>query len=145
MRYLLGCSSVHGLDIQQGHAIYEALKKSHLAPEAFQTTPHFETQLPFMDWESVTPKIPKLLRCYLGLGAKICGRPSMDESFGTIDFLTLLDLKDLSLNISNAFWGRKRPRNTICFSSDNRKGILKSSPGQPSDSFLVVGCRQSFE
>ena len=105
LRYLLGCSSLHGLDIQQGHAIYEALKKSHLAPEAFQTTPHFETQLPFMDWESVTPRIPKLLRCYLSLGAKICGRPSMDESFGTIDFLTLLDLKDLSLNIQQRFLG----------------------------------------
>ena len=58
-----------------------------------------------MDWESVTPKIPKLLRCYLGLGAKICARPSMDESFGTIDFLTLLDLKDLSKNIQQRFLG----------------------------------------
>ena len=105
LRYLLGCTSVHGLEIQQGYAIYEALKKSHLAPKAFQTTPYFEGQLPFMDWESVTPKIPKLLRCYLSLGAKICARPFMDESLRTIDFLTLLDLKGLSNNIQQRFLG----------------------------------------
>ena len=105
LRYLLGCTSVHGLDIQQGHAIYEALKKSHLAPEAFQTTPYFEGLLPFMDWESVTPKIPKLLRCYLSLGAKICTRHFMDESLRTIDLLTLLDLKGLSNNIQQRFLG----------------------------------------
>lgn len=41
-------------------------------------------------------KIPKLLRAYLTLGAKICGPPALDKNFKTIDFLTLLDLETMS-------------------------------------------------
>ena len=37
----------------------------------------------------------KLLRAYLAIGAKICGPPAIDRAFGTIDFLTLLDLYTL--------------------------------------------------
>jgi putative hemolysin len=37
----------------------------------------------------------KLLRAYLAIGAKICGPPAIDSEFGTIDFLTLLDLHAL--------------------------------------------------
>jgi putative hemolysin len=40
--------------------------------------------------------VPKLLRTYLSLGAKICGPPALDRDFQTIDFLTLLDLETLS-------------------------------------------------
>jgi len=40
-------------------------------------------------------KIPKLLRAYLTIGARICGPPAMDREFGTIDFLTLLDLANI--------------------------------------------------
>jgi putative hemolysin len=38
---------------------------------------------------------PKLMRAYLSIGAKICGPPAIDHEFGTIDFLTLLDLRTL--------------------------------------------------
>jgi putative hemolysin len=41
-------------------------------------------------------KIPKLLRAYLSVGAKICGPPAIDRAFKTIDFLTLADLEDVS-------------------------------------------------
>ena len=41
------------------------------------------------------PKIPKLLRAYLSIGAKICGPPALDREFKTIDFLTLLDWHEL--------------------------------------------------
>jgi putative hemolysin len=33
-----------------------------------------------------------LLRAYLTVGAQVCGPPALDAQFGTIDFLTLLDL-----------------------------------------------------
>jgi putative hemolysin len=39
--------------------------------------------------------IPKLLRAYLALGAKICGPPALDRQFKTVDFLTFLDLEAL--------------------------------------------------
>ncbi|HEY6152482.1 MAG TPA: GNAT family N-acyltransferase [Candidatus Udaeobacter sp.] len=37
----------------------------------------------------------RLLRAYLAIGARICGPPAIDREFGTIDFLTLLDLHAL--------------------------------------------------
>ena len=45
--------------------------------------------------ESASDKIPKLLRAYLAVGAKICGPPAIDREFKTIDFLTLMDLETL--------------------------------------------------
>ena len=39
--------------------------------------------------------VPKLLRTYLAIGARICGPPAIDLEFKTIDFLTLLDLERL--------------------------------------------------
>jgi 1-acyl-sn-glycerol-3-phosphate acyltransferase len=41
-------------------------------------------------------KVPKLLKTYLAIGARIAAPPAWDREFGTIDFLTLLDLKLLS-------------------------------------------------
>jgi putative hemolysin len=35
------------------------------------------------------------MQIYLGLGARVCGPPARDRQFGTIDFLTLLDLETL--------------------------------------------------
>lgn len=43
-----------------------------------------------------TVKAPKLLRTYLELSAWICGPPAIDRDFRTIDFLTLLDLEQIS-------------------------------------------------
>jgi putative hemolysin len=36
-----------------------------------------------------------LLNSYLKSGAVVCGRPALDKSFKCIDFLTLLDVRDL--------------------------------------------------
>ena len=50
--------------------------------------------------------IPKLLRAYLTLGAKICGAPALDRQFKTIDFLTVLDLATVSPPPpARGFWG----------------------------------------
>jgi putative hemolysin len=51
----------------------------------------------------VQPKVPKLLKTYLTIGARICGAPAWDREFGTIDFLTLLDLKTISASARNRF------------------------------------------
>ena len=49
--------------------------------------------------------IPKLLRAYLTLGAKICGPPALDQQFKTVDFLTLLDLEALPPQARMRFLG----------------------------------------
>lgn len=49
------------------------------------------------------PRIPKLLRTYIGVGARICGPPAWDREFGTIDLLTLLDLQQICPAPRNRF------------------------------------------
>jgi len=46
--------------------------------------------------------VPKLLRAYLNIRARICGPPALDTQFKTIDFLTMLDLA----NVPKGLFGR---------------------------------------
>jgi putative hemolysin len=47
--------------------------------------------------------VPKLLKTYLAIGSRICGSPAWDREFGTIDFLTLFDLKAISPSARTRF------------------------------------------
>lgn len=94
-RYMIGCSSLNSQEPAVGSAVYQKLQ-STLAPEQFRTKPLAPLALPVVP-AAPTAEPPKLLRTYLCLGAWICGEPAIDREFKTIDFLTLLDLDNLSL------------------------------------------------
>lgn len=99
-RYLIGCSSLPTVDPAAGTAAYSQLMRAHLAPGPWRTRPMPAYECP-LDRMAVEPvRIPRLLAGYFSLGAKICGPPALDREFGTIDFLTVLDLELLP---SNAF------------------------------------------
>jgi putative hemolysin len=103
-RYLLGCSSITSQDAAVGASAYTDLcRKKHLAETCWQTRPtaKFECALERMAEEPAT--IPKLLRAYLSIGAKICGPPALDREFKTIDFLTFVDLEQLSPSARERF------------------------------------------
>ena len=114
LRYLIGCSSLNSKDPAEGWRMYRELERYRVSPE-FETVPTkayecpseqagVETQLSSdPDNHSVPPKVPKLLKTYLTIGARICAPPAWDREFGTIDFLTLLDLKTLSQAARNRF------------------------------------------
>jgi len=93
-RYLIGCSSLTSQDPAHGTAVYGAMRE-HLADPPLRTTPQPAFAMPLMSPENASDKIPKLLRAYLAVGAKICGPPAIDRDFKTIDFLTLMDLETL--------------------------------------------------
>ena len=95
-RYLIGCSSITAQDPLTGASAFTELCRKHLSAPAWRTRPlpAYECSLQQLAPEPV--KIPKLLRAYLTLGAKICGPPALDPHFKTIDFLTVMDLKTLA-------------------------------------------------
>ena len=96
LRYLIGCSSLNSQDPRVGWQMYRQLS-DFLVSEEFRTAPAPMYTLPFADEApEVMGKVPKLLRTYIGIGAKICGAPALDREFGTIDFLTLLDMRELT-------------------------------------------------
>jgi putative hemolysin len=108
-RMLIGCSSLTSQDPLDGVTAYRQLR-SHLVQPALRTQPRPEFVVAggddaggFGAWSHQTdPGSPtpatassRLLRAYLAIGARICGPPAIDRDFGTIDFLTLLDLHAL--------------------------------------------------
>ena len=102
-RYLIGCSSLTSQDPALGHAMYAHLAGDHLAAEYFRTAPLPAYALPDSEALTECPEPPRLLRTYLTVGAKICGSPAIDREFGTIDFLTLIDLRALPATASNRY------------------------------------------
>jgi putative hemolysin len=104
-RYLVGCSSLTSQDPAVGASAYADLCRKHLAPKCWQTKPlpHYECSMHHLAAERVN--IPKLLRAYMTLGAKICGPPALDPHFKTIDFLTLLDLDAMPMATKLRFFG----------------------------------------
>jgi putative hemolysin len=103
LRYLIGCSSLSSQDPQAGWEMYRQLSEFLVEPE-FRTTPLPRYELPPVATVSaVEMKIPKLIKTYIAVGARICGAPAWDREFGTIDFLTLLDLAHLTPAARNRF------------------------------------------
>ena len=104
-RYLIGSSSLNSQDPLVGASAYSELCRHHLPVWNWLThpLPRYECPLNCLAEEPV--KIPKLLRAYLSLGAKICGPPALDRQFKTIDFLTMLDLDALSASARARFLG----------------------------------------
>jgi putative hemolysin len=111
-RFLIGCSSISSQDPADGIAVYEKLRP-YLVAHELQTYPRAEfrvvaggddagwldaspsEELPGSTPPATTGASSRLLRAYLAIGARICGPPAIDRDFGTIDFLTLLDLNVL--------------------------------------------------
>ena len=94
-RYFFGCSSITSQEPAIGASAYAELCRKSLADPRYRTQPRLEYDCPLSCLSEERPKIPKLLRAYLGIGAKICGPPALDRQFKTIDFLTMLDLETL--------------------------------------------------
>ena len=122
LRYLIGCSSINSQEPAEGWQMYSQLAHYRVPPE-FETEPTDAFACPIepqgtaqlsplqpdrslpapQDSVAAEVKVPKLLRTYLAIGARIAAPPAWDRAFGTIDFLTLLDLKLLSPSARNRF------------------------------------------
>lgn len=116
LRYLLGCSSLNSQDPVLGWKMFDQLGHYRVSPE-FMTTTTEAFACPIeplqesaqngactVNEEACEPvKVPKLLKTYLAIGARIAAPPAWDREFGTIDFLTLLDLRTMSTAARNRF------------------------------------------
>jgi putative hemolysin len=119
-RFLIGCSSISSQDPADGIAVYQKLQ-AYLVARELRTHPRAQFRVVAgrgdAGWFGISPNegLPgssppatadassKLLRAYLTIGAKICGPPAIDRDFGTIDFLTLLDLQALPVIVRAHF------------------------------------------
>jgi putative hemolysin len=118
-RYLIGCSSLTSQDPAHGHALYNRFiaEKNIAAPE-FLTNPLPGFRLDELEPMVNCPPPPKLLRAYLGVGAKICSTPAIDRAFGTIDFLTMIDFFNAESNATERFLERPKMARSISPGTD---------------------------
>lgn len=98
--HLAGCASV---GLADGGATAAGLwdllvRDRRLAPAGLWALPHvpFDVHVPARPSPLV---VPPLVRTYLGIGARICGRPAHDVAFGTADFYGLLAMSDIAPRI----------------------------------------------
>jgi putative hemolysin len=114
-RYLIGCSSLTSQDAAHGQAIYRRfVDEGHIAAQEFLTAPLPAYRLEEVEPMEQCPPPPKLLRAYLGVGAKICSTPAIDRAFGTIDFLTMIDCFNADAIATERFLERpNRPESRV--------------------------------
>jgi putative hemolysin len=119
VRFLIGCSSISSRDPMEGAAMYRELQR-YLVGSELQTQPRAGFRVvgarndlglqrgdiahkTGLTAPAAAGASSKLLSAYLAIGAKICGPPAIDRDFGTIDFLTLLDLHALPVIVRAHF------------------------------------------
>ena len=93
-RYLIGCCSLTSQDPCDGAAVFASVRP-YMAQPHLISAPHPAFALPPCTAVPASMQPPKLLRAYLAMGACICAEPAIDRAFGTIDFLTMIDLQSL--------------------------------------------------
>ena len=105
--HLFGCCSLTTQDGRVGNAAHAFLvAEGRLHPSArawplpgFECGPHVHGDSP-----EEPVDIPPLFQSYLNLGAKICGPPAIDREFRTIDFLVVLDVRELESHVFRSFF-----------------------------------------
>ncbi len=104
---LFGCCSLTTQDGRVGNAVHARLVKGgHLHTEArVWPLPGLECGLHgegAVDEKAL--EIPPLFQSYLNLGSRICGPPAIDREFQTIDFLVVLDVRELEPHVYRGFF-----------------------------------------
>ncbi len=113
---LIGCSSIKVTDARSAALIYKYFEiNDNLNSEIFSVRSKYEME-DFIFWlmifsQGLTPqqiseaeeKIPSLLKSYIKAGAKVASYPAYDKDFNCIDFVTLLERKNLDSKLVRKF------------------------------------------
>ncbi len=106
-RYFFGCCSIFTQDCETGKNVFRQLKSDGFLHEKFRVEPRKEK---ICDSEDVSEnskaaELPMLFKMYLKIGAKVCGLPTIDREFGTIDFFVIFDVTTLTAKYRRMFFG----------------------------------------
>ena len=103
---MIGCSRVCIKD--GGHnaaSLYRSFYKTDKINHEFECTPNNPLPIDQLNF-TLVGEAPPLLKGYLRIGAKICGKPAWDPDFNTADFLTMLNLSDIKPRYAKHFLSR---------------------------------------
>ncbi len=103
-RYFFGCNSLTTQDGNLGWQTYDWLRTQHHLHEQIRIPVAEAFRIPKPSTQSsnrpglssLVRGVPPLFAAYLRYGSKVCSEPALDREFGTIDYLTVLDLHKLN-------------------------------------------------
>lgn len=114
-RYLFGCSSVKTTDAEKAKALkkYFYSRNSSEYINEITTIGQFkmdldEVEINFEAEKKARELIPPLLKSYMTAGAQVCSEPALDTEFECIDFLTVLDLENITKLFKRRYFEEKR-------------------------------------
>lgn len=98
---LMGCASLHGIDLAELATIQEMLSRRFLSDPSLRVYPRRGFDIPPLprsapvDETSAFRSLPPLFRGYLRMGGRVCGPPAYDRQFGTTDYFVLANARDI--------------------------------------------------
>ncbi len=107
-RFLFGCCSIFTTDRAVGLRAYRQLERGKYLHDNFRVKPRTDKvcYLGDITESSEAVELPGLFDMYLRIGAKVCGEPTVDLAFGTIDFFVLFDERTLNDKYRRMFFGK---------------------------------------
>lgn len=90
-RYFFGCCSIFTREPADGEQAFRQLASEGFVHDRFRVQPRRPIQ-PSGENGSDRLKLPGLFEMYLRIGSRVCGPPTYDEQFGTVDFFVIFDL-----------------------------------------------------
>jgi len=101
--HVLGCASVSLRDDGvTAAAVWREVKDSVRGSRALSVEPLHRYPVERLD-SQLPAEIPPLLKGYLKLGARVCGRPAWDPDFNTADFPMLLSISQMGMRYRRHF------------------------------------------
>ena len=96
-RYFFGCCSIFTNDPAEGERAFRYLKRQGFVHDQISLRPR--RPIPpsgRTSNETENYKLPGLFEMYLHIGSRVCGPPTYDEQFGTVDFFVVFDLQEMN-------------------------------------------------
>ena len=106
IRYLFGTASYHGVDESKYANSFAWLKDKYLVDNDIDASAYAPNcVLPSGEYDLVAAKdeTPSLIKGYLAIGCKVANGAYIDYEFGSIDVLTILDLKNTNRMFERMF------------------------------------------
>lgn len=103
LHYLFGCCSLTTRDPLVGWRAMKTIREQgYLHPNVFVSVrDEFSCGPSSLEFDPETGEsiaLPKLFRTYMRLGMKVISDPALDRAFGTVDFLVLMDGREVALS-----------------------------------------------
>ena len=107
--FMFGCTSLTTQDPEEGLAALDWLEAEGFMHPTWRCSPQPAHQCVVDPDHSISTlpevNIPQLMRIYLHHGCKILGPPAIDREFKTIDFLTILNVREMDERVRRKLFG----------------------------------------